>query len=93
MHNRTAEKLKLQYEAIKENTPKEMINDWLSHPCTEMLLLYLGASYETIKDHWANGSFTRESMEGTCQKNAEEIGRAGALLDVIEVIKDTGVDS
>jgi hypothetical protein len=85
-----AEQLSKRYDDLLKNTPLELRDEWVRHPATVILLTYLEASYELTKDSWANGAFTLESMEATCQKNAEQIGKTGCILDIVDVIKHMG---
>jgi hypothetical protein len=41
-----------------------------------------------IKDNWAAGNYTEETVEGTAQQNAKAIGRYQALEDVEDLIEE-----
>lgn len=84
------ERLTKKYQALLNDTPKNVLDEWARHPGTQIILAYLEASYETIKESWANGAFTQESMEATCQKNAEQIGKVDGILELVEVINTLG---
>lgn len=58
---------------------------WLSHPVTREVLRALRQRREELKESWARGSFTLESIEASALKNAEKIGEVNQLSDFIEM--------
>lgn len=70
---------------------------WLNHPITAELLKTLDNDFEALKQAWALGFFTAESKDGTIQKNAKNLGKSEALLEMHAAITDgtfvTFVDS
>ena len=49
---------------------------WKSHPMSEVLLKYLDLNVEHITDRWITGTFTKETVDGTAQLQAQFLGRA-----------------
>jgi hypothetical protein len=64
---------------------KEVIGGWLMHPVTEKHIKRLIEAKEDIKENWANGAYTAESMEGTAQLNAEAVG---AIRQIDQILID-----
>lgn len=58
---------------------KEMFDDWLQHPVTEMLRAVVAPNLrKALHEAWEAGNLTAESVEGTAQLNARAIGEAKA---------------
>lgn len=59
--------------------------DWLTHPVTKEFFQLLKAKREDIKERWAMGAFTDETLDGTKQLNAEAIGWVYMLDQILEM--------
>ena len=62
---------------------KDEISGWLLHPVTEAHINRLKEAKEEIKEYWASGGYTTESIEGTIQKNAEAIGSIRQIEEIL----------
>lgn len=63
----------------------EMYDDWLAHPVTVALNRYLKSKHQEFLVAWAEGRFTSETADATLQLNSNAIGRAGMLLEILEL--------
>ena len=64
------------------------IVSWLDHPCTRYFKLALKADLEEMKEFWCEGGYTVDGdAMNTVQRNAEAVGKAGAVQDVLETIE------
>ena len=61
--------------------------EWQSHPGTQAYLRKLYEDRDSIKEGWANGEYTTESIDGTVQLNSKNIGKAEAIQEMIEYIE------
>ena len=61
---------------------------WLEMPETRALIKDLETRIQDLKDQWETGNFTRETSDGTAQKNAEAIGFVSGLREAIEFINE-----
>lgn len=61
---------------------------WFEMPETKALIKDLETRIQDIKDQWAEGNFTRDTVDGTSQKNAEAIGFISGIVDAIDFIKE-----
>lgn len=64
--------------------------DWKGSRVTKYLLAFKETEYESIKEGWARGDFTRESSDASNQLTAKALGKAEALYDVIADIITLG---
>jgi len=71
---------------------KAEIQDWKSSRVTKYLLATKEAEYESLKEEWATGAFTREDSGSTNQLTAKALGEVNAIYDLINDIKDLGYD-
>lgn len=67
------------------------VKGWMHHPVTEAHLKRLKEAQEEIKESWANGVYTTESIEGTAQKNAEAIGAYRQIDQILIDIEEMEV--
>ena len=58
--------------------------EWKLQPVTVEFFKAIENRVEGIKDDWANGHFTVESVEGTKQLNAKALGNVEILLALLE---------
>ena len=64
------------------------ISNWLNHPCTRYFRLALKADLEEMKQYWCDGMYTVEGdAMNTVQRNAEALGKAGAVEDILETLE------
>lgn len=61
---------------------KHEFEEWLEHPGTLELRRWLEARRESIKHDWEMGNFTTADFQSSCLKNAENVGRCDAFMDV-----------
>lgn len=59
-------------------------DEWLLHPVTQEFRKAIKGRIQELKDQWANGAFSTESLDGTKQLNAEAIGKVQMLQDLLE---------
>ena len=71
---------------------KDEINGWLIHPVTEKHIDRLKEAKEEIKENWARGDYTTESIEGTIQKNSEALGSVGMIDQILIDLEDMEAD-
>lgn len=50
------------------------------------------AEYESLKEEWAQGDFTKESVEATIQINAKKLGQTEELWSLLRDIESLGED-
>lgn len=67
--------------------------EWRSHPVTQEVLNHLSNQRQDLLEAWAEGVYTKESMEGTVQLNSEALGKVKAIsymlsLDYEEIVND-----
>lgn len=65
---------------------KSEFQQWLKHPATEALISNLKEQIQFLKDGWAEGAFTTETVDGTVQTNAKNIGQIQCALTLLEGI-------
>ena len=66
----------------------EKYNDWLAHPVTVRFNQYLRRERESLKEQWANGSFTAPSAEQTALLTANAVGQCEVLSTLINLEPD-----
>lgn len=66
---------------------KSEFQQWLNHPATEALLSNLKEQIQFMKDNWAEGSFTSETVDGSVQTNAKYIGQVQTAMTLLEGIQ------
>jgi uncharacterized protein YukE len=66
---------------------KHEIVSWQQNPVTQQFLNDLKTDRSDIKEDWAAGQFTVESIEGTNQLNSRALGAIQALESMIERIE------
>jgi hypothetical protein len=71
---------------------KAEFQDWKSSRVTKYLIAVKEAEYESLKEQWALGDFTRESADATNQLTAKVQGQVEELWNIIEDIKTLGSD-
>ena len=76
---------------LKEPSP-EQARGWLNQRVGKFHKAQLVEKIEDLKDNWANGDYTGDSVEETVQKNSEAIGKAQAYADVILTLEEMTED-
>ena len=74
-------------ETIHQAATEAEREEWRAHPQTQAFLAWLQENRETLKESWANGHLTTESLDGTKQVNAEAIGKCQAFDDVMKYVR------
>jgi len=83
----------LDKEQLLLNPPsKAEFLDWKGNRVTKYLLALKESEYESVKEEWARGDFTRESSDGTNQLTNKNLGKVEALYDFIEDLETLGED-
>lgn len=77
---------------VVQQPSREEYLEWLRHPVTQAYRQFLRTRLQESKDMWAEGCFTRESVEGTVQLNANALGRAEILARLIDLEWETLVE-
>lgn len=65
-----------------------MKSDWAISEDTLSFIKRLKQDKQDIMEHWAVGSYTAETDSGTCQLNAQALGRIEAIDQIIIWIQD-----
>ena len=63
---------------------KEEWDEWLQHPVTIEFRKAMQTRLDELKNDWANGGYTTETVDGTAQLNARSLGKAQMLSDLLE---------
>lgn len=83
----------MEAELLLSNPPSQAeFLDWRTNRTTKYLIALKEAEYNSIKEEWAQGDFTRESVEATNQLNAKKLGQAEELWALIRDIETLGED-
>jgi len=73
------------------NPPAEAeFQDWKGSRVSKYLIAVKEAEYESLKEQWALGDFTRENADATNQLTAKVQGRLEELWTLIEDVKTLG---
>lgn len=62
--------------------------EWKHSDITKRLVKQLNEDLESIKEKWLRGAYTHETVEGTAQLNAEALGKAQAISDILYFIEE-----
>jgi hypothetical protein len=69
----------------------ELSQEWREHSETRKYVQYLQSEIYRLRQAWAEGAFTGESLDETVQLNAKFIGVVQGFTNALEIIKDGGV--
>ena len=64
--------------------PKNLLVEWLNHPCTRGLIKNVKRDRTALMEQWASGSFTDSTSAGTAQLNAKALGQINVLDDLLD---------
>lgn len=64
---------------------KEMYDDWLQHPITQLYRQLLEEWQRAIKEQWAAGAFQKEQPLETAVANAQALGELRQLKELSEL--------
>lgn len=64
---------------------QERFDDWLQHPTTGALKRFLAEELASLKNQWANGAFTADSVERLALLQANAIGQCEVLQKLLDL--------
>ena len=67
---------------------KEQLEAWLVEPATQAVLMALARRRDELKEEWAAGAFTRDTIEANALLNAAKIGEVNTLVDILTMDHD-----
>lgn len=66
---------------------------WKTHPVSQAIIAYLDLSAKQIMMQWFNGAYVGEEGDKTLQLNAEALGRARVMQELMDRITNGKLDS
>ncbi len=64
---------------------QERFDDWSQDPTTQALRRFLASELASLKDQWANGAFTADSVERLALLQANAIGQCEVLQRLLDL--------
>lgn len=65
---------------------EEDFKEWLSHPVTQLVLhAFMPACEQSLKDQWAAGNFTGNTLEVTMVANMQAVAQSQVYKELAEL--------